>query len=362
MKENKKIIFTIHSLQAGGMERVVSELANQFVNKKGLDIHIILFGIKRNIFYKINDHINIHQPKFKFDNSKRFISTLKTINYLRKKIYKLQPDTVLSFGEYWNNIVLLATYGLNLPIYIADRSTPLKNLGKAQDTLRKYLYPTAKGLILQTNKAKEIYQKQFKELNITVIGNPIREIENTNTKRENIILMVGRLIDTKHQDRLIKIFSKIDKQDWKLVLVGGDAKKQKNKEILTKLIKELKLVGQVILAGNQEDVESYYLKSKIFAFTSSSEGFPNVIGEAMSAGLPVVAYDCIAGPSEMIRDGQNGYLIPLFDDKIFQKKLELLMRDDKLSIKIGDKAKRNIKRFDTKLISEKFLDVLLNRC
>jgi len=344
------------------MERVVSQLANQFVNKEYLDVHIILYGIKRDIFYLINDKVKIHKPDFPFDNSKRLISTVKTILFLRNKIKILQPTAVLSFGEYWNNLVLLSTLKLKTPVYIADRSTPFKNLGRFQNFLRKILYPTANGLILQTEKARQIYQKQFKNLDITVIGNPIREIKTKdNIKRENIILMVGRLIDTKHQDRLIKIFSKIDLSNWKLILVGDDAVKQKNKEKLRQLIYDLKLENKVILAGKQKDVESYYLKSKIFAFTSSSEGFPNVIGEAMSAGVPVIAYDCLAGPSEMIRDDYNGFLIPLFDDKNFQKKLELLMRDDELSLNIGDKAKINIKRFNTKFISEKFLDVILNR-
>lgn len=352
----------IHSLQAGGMERVVSELSNHFVGNEEIDVHIILYGIKRDIFYPINKNIKIHKPPFKFDNSRRIISTLKTISFLRKKIKVLKPDVVLSFGEYWNNLVLLATYGLNIPIFIADRSTPLKDLGRVQNILRKNLYPTATGLILQTEKAKQIYQKQYKSLNINVIGNPIREIEiKDSLKRENIVLMVGRLIQTKHQDRLIKIFSKINKPDWKLVIVGDNAKKQSNKEKLSKFIKKLNLKERVILAGNQKDVDKYFLKSKIFAFTSSSEGFPNVIGEAMSAGLPVVAYDCLAGPSEIISDNEDGFLISLFDDEEFQEKVEFLMNEDNLRQEMGNKAKNNIRKFETSKISDVYLKVILNK-
>lgn len=355
----KKIVFVIHSLQAGGMERVVSELSNYFVEKNDIEIHIVLYGIKRDIFYKISDRVIIHKPDFNFDNVNRLISTIKTISFLRKRIKSIQATTVLSFGEYWNNLVLLSTLGLKTPIYIADRSTPLKDLGKIQNFLRRSLYPTATGLILQTEKAKEIYQKQFKNLSIAVIGNPIKEIKNKdNIKRENIVLMVGRLINTKHQDRLIKLFSEIDNPNWKLVLVGDDAKKQNNKEKLTQLTKDLKLENEIVLAGKQKDVESYYLKSKIFAFTSSSEGFPNVIGEAMSAGLPVTAYDCMAGPSEMIRDGQNGYLIPLFDDKLFKEKLFSLMNNKKLREQFGENAKNDIKEFDTEKVGEKFYNFI----
>jgi GalNAc-alpha-(1->4)-GalNAc-alpha-(1->3)-diNAcBac-PP-undecaprenol alpha-1,4-N-acetyl-D-galactosaminyltransferase len=355
-----RIVIAVHSLQVGGMERVTSELANSFINKGNNEVHIILYGINRDIFYILNSNIIIHRPSFPFNNNNRTASTIKTIFFLRKKINELHPDTVLSFGEYWNNLVLLATLGMKIPIFVADRSTPLKNLGKVQNSLRKYLYPKAEGLIVQTFKANVMYKRKFKNLQIKTIGNPISQIDIQNDLvKENIILSVGRLIETKHHDNLIHIFSKLKASDWKMVIVGGNAKKQKNDIKLLHLIKDLDLEDQVILAGNQKDVLSYYLKSKIFAFTSSSEGFPNVIGEAMSAGLPVIAYDCMAGPSEMITDGQDGFIIPLFDDALYQQKLQFLMNNDVTRNKMGLKAAWNIKKYNSDTIAEQFLKVIL---
>src|SRR5690606_4069636 len=103
---------------------------------------------------------------------------------------------------------------------------------------------------------------------------------------------------------------------------------------------------KVLLLGKQTDVDHYYRQSKIFAFTSESEGFPNVIGEAMSAGLPVIAFDCVAGPSEMMTNEINGYLIPLFDYELFRKRLETLMKDEELRIRLGEKAREDIKQFE----------------
>ncbi|RLD32106.1 MAG: glycosyltransferase family 4 protein, partial [Bacteroidetes bacterium] len=143
-------------------------------------------------------------------------------------------------------------------------------------------------------------------------------------------------------------------KDWKLVLVGYDHLKQSNMENLKKLAEDMGVADQVIFAGKQSEVEKFYLKSKIFAFTSSSEGFPNAIGEAMSAGLAVIAYDCVAGPSEMITHDRNGFLIPLFDDDEFKSKLELLMEQPELREKFGQNGKEYIAGLSIKLIGEKF--------
>lgn len=357
----KKICLVIPSLHAGGMERVMSELSTYFCSKEEFEVHLVLYGLTREIFYSIPDNIIIHKPSFEFDNSKRTWNTLKTLWFLRYKIKDIHPDTILSFGELWNNFVLLATLGLHYPVFVSDRCQPDKSLGKFHDKLRNWLYPKATGVICQTEVAKTIYSKMFHHTNLAVIGNPIRDIEsNTTIKKENIVLSVGRLIQSKHHDELIQIFSKIEAPDWKLIIVGDDALKQKNKEKLENLIKDLGIQSRVELAGRRLDVENYYNKAKIFAFTSSSEGFPNVVGEAMSAGLPVVAYDCIAGPSDLIDHEKTGFLIKLHDTSSFKEALEKLMKDESLRVAFGQEGKLKIKNFSVQHIAQEFEKTILN--
>lgn len=357
------ICLIIPSLHIGGMERVMSELAHYLVKKEKTSVHLILYGISPEISYPLPPSLSIYKPDFKFNNNRRFWSTLKTIWFLRKKIMKLNPTAVLSFGEYWNNLILLSLIGLRFPVYVSDRCQPDKSLGKVHDLLRKILYKKAKGVILQTEKARTIYSSFLKEETIKVIGNPIRQIENKKKCiiKENIVLSVGRLIESKHHDMLIKMFVKINKEDWKLYIVGGDALKQNNMEKLRKLVRELNAEDKVVLLGKSKDVDNYYLKSKIFAFTSSSEGFPNVIGEAQSAGLPVIAFDCIAGPSEMILNNKNGYLIPPFDFTLFQKKLEILMENENLQNQFGLIGKSTIQKFNIDSIGEKYYQYILGK-
>jgi glycosyltransferase involved in cell wall biosynthesis len=357
----KKIGLVIPSLQSGGMERVMSELAAYFSSKEEFEVHLILYGLTREIFYPIPENLIVHKPAFEFDNSKRTWNTLKTLWFLRQKIKEIHPDTVLSFGELWNNLVLLATLGLNYPVFVSDRCQPDMSLGNFHDRLRNWLYPKATGVICQTEAAKRIYSKMFHHTNFAVIGNPIREIELSNSiKKENIILSIGRLVTSKHHDELIRIFSEINAPDWKLIIVGDDALKQKNKEKLERLIHDLGIAKRVELTGKRLDVETFYNKAKIFAFTSSSEGFPNVVGEGMSAGLPVIAYDCVAGPSDLIVDEKTGYLIKLHDTLSFKKGLEKLIKDEELRDAFGKQGKLKVQNFSVQDIAKKFEKTILN--
>ena len=327
----------------------MSELAWYFASREELEVHLILYGISREIFYPIPDNIIITVPRFTFHNRWRFWCTLKTIYFLRYTIKKIRPDSILSFGEYWNSFVLLSLLGLKFPVFISERSQPDKSLGWFHNNLRHLIYPCAKGLICQTERAKEIFLSRNKHSNITVIGNPIKQLNAISpaTQREKNVLMVGRLITSKHQDKLIEMFAKVNHPDWKLIIVGYDHLKQYNMHRLEELAKELGVDQRVVFPGKQENVEAIYCRSSIFAFTSSSEGFPNAIGEAMSAGLPVVAFDCVAGPSEMITDGYNGFLVPLFNFSQFEERLATLMNDETLREKLGCNARDSIRKFSS---------------
>lgn len=338
----------------------MSELVNEFSKNEYLSLSLVLYGLTREIFYQIPDSIKVFKPSFDFNNKLRIYYTLRTFFYLRKQIKTINPDTILSFGEYWNSFVLFSLLGTKYKVYISDRCQPTKRLKHLHELLRKILYRTAAGIITQTHIAKIVYSKLIGHKNITVISNPVRTINsNKEILRENIVLTVGRLIQTKHHDELIKIFAEINNPAWKLIIVGDDALKQKNSTKLKELISDLNIQNNVILTGKTNNVDDYYLRSKIFAFTSSSEGFPNVLLEALSAGLPVISYDCVAGPSEIVNDNVNGFLIPLFDREKFKSKLEILMNDDTLCAKLAANSRNSIVKYNSQIIADKYLKTIL---
>src|SRR5699024_1958602 len=120
--------------------------------------------------------------------SRRTIDTIRTIKFLRQRVDELEPDTILSFGEMWNNLVLLALYGLNYPVYISDRSQPGKDLGTKHNFLRRVLYPRADGYIAQTKEALRVCLAKGWNNNVRVISNPIRTIQTKRqVEKENIV-------------------------------------------------------------------------------------------------------------------------------------------------------------------------------
>lgn len=352
------IAFITPSLGFGGRERVLSKLIN-YCHDKGDPVHVIMYAKERVVSFPIDGEVTMHEPNFSFGKNE-LLYAIKSLLYIRKTVKENHIDTIVSFEEKWNRFALLAVVGLKIRRVISNRNGPYRSYGFVDSKLAKWLYPQADVLVAQTKIAKDVYEKRYRLKKCVVIGNPIDQL-NVNVddnERENIVICVARLMKSKNHDRLVNIFSKTKNGGWKLVLVGGAFGKEDLSIKLKQQVAELGLEDKVVLAGASNDVNSYLLKSKIFAFTSDHEGFPNSIGEAMAAGLPVVSYDCVAGPSDMIDDGISGYLVPVFDDDLFVKRLDYLMTHECERREMGKAAVEKIKQFDSELICDKFYSVI----
>ncbi len=351
----KKICLVLPSLKVGGMERVMTELAEYFTVQKGVETHLIVMTRSEH-FYAANSNVILHQPSFVFNIKYRTYYNIKTILFLRRTVKSLKPNSILSFGETYNSFVLLATLWLGSKVFVSDRSKPDKAWGKFHEALRKILYPRSFGIVAQTQFSKTYLHSITRHKNIRVVPNPIRPFPMEVSQKEKIILSVGRLISTKRTDILLDVFAKLDNQEWKLWIVGDGPRR----EILEQTTKELGISDRVKFWGTQKELEQFYSVAAVFAFTSVSEGFPNVLLEAMSAGLACISFNCVAGPSDIIEDGVNGLLIPEVDAKEYQIKLQQLVNDDRLCKRLSAEALKRTEAFHIDIVGEQYLNFLLS--
>ena len=337
----KTIAFVLPSLNAGGAQRVVSTLANALILEYNVCL-IVSYECKP--FYKLKPDVNIEycQPDSNYNPNPNPIQSLfNNFKLVKRIIYILKDykaDIAIGFMPVTNIYTIIATKFIGIPNIISERANPRFNsFGKFWTFIRRIGYRYADCLVVQT-KANKKYFKNYVKSSIEIINNPLDlellEKRNLQTPKENIVLNVGRLAFPKNQDLLIRAFSNIDNTNWKLILVG-DGKNFQDYKIL---IDSLHMHDKIILAGNSQEVHKFYNTSKIFAFTSQFEGFPNALIEAMFYGLACISTDCPHGPSEIITNNYNGVLIPISNQKALEANLSKLMRNDTLQAEYSKKA------------------------
>ena len=179
---------------------------------------------------------------------------------------------------------------------------------------------------------------------IHVIGNGVRSFGTRGqAEREKLILGVGRLSSEKGFDRTIAAFAELANEapDWKLVIIGEGPKRSE----LERQISDLQLDERIQLPGFQDSVAEWYQRASIFVLSSSYEGFPNALLEAMAAGCAVIAADCESGPSEIVRHEIDGWLIPPSNREALTVRLRDAIRNPELCRELGIRAKNVTDRF-----------------
>ncbi|WP_421947815.1 glycosyltransferase [Phaeodactylibacter xiamenensis] len=347
-----KLMIITPSLKGGGLERVVSSLSNYLASQLNIQVSLLCLSSMPS-FYTIDAAVKLIQCPTNISKLSKFFRIHPLGLWLRKKVKAENPSSIISFGEGYNSFVIISTLGLCIPIYVCNRASPYSSLSGVRGLINPKVYPFANGVILQTNSAKKILSKKYHKSTFHVIGNPVARVI-ANHKKKLFILNVGRVGGKKNQDWLITYFHKLKSKDnWKLYLVGSGPNEQKCQDLIAKK----KLEDKVFMLGQQKEVHQFYEEAAIFAFTSISEGFPNALAEAMAYGCACICFDCIAGPSDLIDNGINGFLIPLDDHHLYQEKLQLLVDDPELRTKLGMAAKEKIKQFEVGKIARKYLEI-----
>jgi len=307
-----KLLVSIASLGTGGAERVLSVLSKSLADNFEAVQYVLWEGGEP--FYPVDERVKIVSlPDFSGKNGRN----LQMMTF-RRIVKSVKPDMVLSFLTPYNMLVLLSTIGLKQKVVVAERTDPRRLLsgGKAGLWLRDRLYSRADGILTQTEYAKSCYDEKFAG-KTAVIYNPVMMSDSQvgvalRTEKEHLFVTAGRLEPVKDQTSMIEAFAAFHKNhpDYRLVIYGEGPMH----ETLQEQINGLGLQDAVVLAGRTNDLWNKIASAEAFLLTSEYEGMSNALIEAMCLGLPVISTK-VAGATDLIRDGENGFLIDVKDSK-----------------------------------------------
>ena len=371
-----KIVYCLNSIRyLGGIQRVTVVKANALAEIEGNEVYIIVTDNKKGV------HTETLSPKvhlidldinYYSDDWKSKWNVLKGIFFKRKEhkkrlrdsLNKIQPDIVISVGQSEKNMVptIKGKWKTIRELHFVKdyRMRQANNLfskilaycGDIYDfhyKIKKY-----DKIVVLTQEDKESNWKGFK--NVIAIPNPSTfHCEKPSTQEHKRIISVGRLSMQKNYASLIRAYRNVaDKHpDWTLEIFGEG----EQKIALQTLILQLKLEKHVFLKGYTNNVQNAMSQSSIFVLSSIFEGFGLVIVEAMACGLPVVSYDCPCGPKDIITEGEDGYLVPINNEKVLAEKISLLIEDEELRKDMGKAAIMKAEQYNVNNITTLWMNL-----
>lgn len=362
MQTDTTIAFVIPSLKSGGAERVLSTLANEI--SKHFRVVIITY-VKHTPVFPIEPRVKVVACQDKTSPSNNLLTAMNAnftlLNKIKHHLRAENASLAIAFLTSTNILTTIACKSLKIPVIISERNNPaVEKAPFVWKKLRRLYYPKANSLVVQNTEIADFYKNFIPPANLKVIKNPLSPkllAERKTVDKEKIILNVGRLTHQKAQDLLIKAFATVHTPAWKLRIIGNGYRADELKTLVARL--NLTSFVEILPATNQ--IDEHYNIASIFAFTSVYEGSPNALIEAMAFGLPCVATNCPTGPSELIQNGQNGFLIPMNDKKALEEYLQKLMEDERLRNQLGNEAAKSVKDFEVTSIAAQWMQ-LINRC
>jgi glycosyltransferase involved in cell wall biosynthesis len=341
-----RLTLVISSLNSGGAERVLSILANAWAARGDQVTVVTTHDAGRAPDYEIRPDVQLVSVD---PHRNGLMRQLMTLSQLRSVFRKSEPDVIISFLNYTNVLVLIASRWLRIPVIVSERLDPsVIKLSLPWSLLRRLTYHWTDLLVAQTATAARRYEPLARE-RVRVIPNPIDSLPHVSAEAPTVslqrptFLAVGRLHHQKGFDILISAMARVRESipEWQLVILGsGDLRNELEAQIAT-----AGLLHHVLLPGRVANPWPWYLAADVFVLSSRSEGFPNVLCEAMVAGMPVIATDCPSGPSDIITDGFDGLLVPTNAPSHLSAAMIRMATDPELRQRLCERARRIRQRY-----------------
>lgn len=363
--------FTKMVADSGGMAKVTCAMANE-LQHRGHTVALVYSDVQEGeFFYKLHSGIAAYDLRHFQGREIKYPLSLKlkrevlravaptkaarTINddfdeqyllpNLQTILAEVKPEVIVSFQPEAGKL-LLCDAKTTIPVISMSHGDP-------EDYFHNY--PVKEIPALEQSAICQVLLPSFAQhlknhlpgLRTVVIGNAVPQYQEqadlAAAKQTYKIFFVGRLAQQhKRPHLLLQAFAQLAAAfpNWIVELWGADDGKIYRKR-LEELITKEKLQERVFLKGSTTNVSAVLAGGDIFVIPSAFEGFGLSLGEAMSMGLPAVGYKNCSAVNELIVDGQNGFLCDNGVDDLAAK-LKILMNDQQLRIKLGQKARKSM--------------------
>lgn len=350
----KRILFVCSGLSIGGAERVVSLLSDSLF-KNGNKVYILAF-LKTENSYPMNPDVKVIFAPKRNRGAKGKIDKILSI---RRVIKEYKVDVVISFSHYNTMSAIIAGIGCNVKQIGSERNDPAQlKERKMFDRLRSRLYKHLDYLVCQTNDAKEYFDEEIQKRSV-VIMNPISANlpDRYEGKREKRIVSFSRFEPQKNIPMLVDAFTKLhgDYPEYSLEIYGDGSEK----ENIIHYIHSKEMSKFITVFPFVNNIHEQVKRATMFAMASDYEGLSNSMIEAMAIGLPTVVTDCPCGGARMmIKDGYNGYLVPVGDTVALYEKMKHVIEHPEDAAKVAIEGTRIRQTLDKEKIAAQWIGLI----
>lgn len=360
---NKILFLTGDQSRSGGTERACADVATMIADE-GFHVEILSFQNGRNSYFELNNQVKLHSLSLNEKGAKLLIKApLRLNSFLRSHKYDVVIVVESMLFLFISLFVMFKpkqTKVINWEHFNLDVDLGVRSRNIARWLAAKF----ADRNVVLTLTDKQKWQKKF-----NLSDSKVSQIYNLNPYAEfgqsllvekrssKLILACGRLTSQKGFDQLINAWAMIPESlraGWTLKIVGEG----EERESLENLVSKKGLQASILLPGLTEDMVSEYQAAELFILSSRYEGFGLVITEAMSFSTPVIAFNCPAGPSEIIIDNQNGLLVDCGNIEALSRNIQNFMVDAELRKRLTKNARMGLERFTTRQVRPQWLNIL----
>jgi len=352
-----RLLIYIHSLENGGAERVVANLANYWASV-GWQLTIVTVAPRATDFYGLDPAVERVSLDLADAGPGLLAGTVRTVRRilaLRRVLRSVRPEVALSAMHTANVVLAAAARGLpGLCTFGSEHNFPPKApMGILWETMRRHAYGRLSAVVALTQECAHWLTFHTGARKVVVIPNAVTWPLPAHPPRvdprsccapdRHILLGVGRLSAEKNFAALVGAFGLLASRHprWNLVILGEGPERA----ALEAQVRDAGLQGRVFLPGRVGNPGEWYSHAALYGMSSDFEGFPNTLVEAMAYGLPAVSFDCDTGPRDIIRHGVDGLLVPAGEAALFGAALDRLMGDDDLRQAFAARATQVRERF-----------------